>query len=686
MSQRVGIDVGGTFTDAVRVDEATGELRVWKHRTTYEHLPDGVTASLRASLSDDATLSAIFHGTTLVSNAVVQRRGAQTGLIATEGFRDLLEIRRNMRQHLYDIQWDKPLSLVRRMLRREVRERIGPAGEVVLPLDEDSVREAVRFLRHKGVESYAVCLLFAFRNPVHEQRVRAIIEEEHPGADVSLSSDISPEIREYERTSTVTLNAMVRPLIRDYLAELAGELERLAIAGPLHIVKANGGAALAETVREKAIETYASGPAAGVTGAAALGRAIGLDNLITFDVGGTTTDVAIVAGGTPVTTLESDIEWGVPVRIPMTLVRSVGAGGGSIAHVDSGGVLHVGPRSAGSNPGPAAYGWGGTEPTVSDCNLVLGRLSDELLGGTLRLDAERARDVVREHVAEPMGSTVEEAAEAVLRIALNNTVNLIREMTIGEGRDPREFSLLAFGGNGPQYAAEAAAELGIENVVIPVNASVFSAVGCLFADIRHEYARTLLASAEPLDPRLPDAVRDAFAAMSVLAEADLARDGIAQPPALGFEFDLRYVGAAYELRIPQRAPVESGSLPSERDIVDAVEDFHDEHNRLYGFRREDPVELVNGRLVARVEMPKPPWPRGSGGGTTTRAQERDVFVDGRITSVPVYDRAGLGPTSTLPGPSLVEEAQAVTFIPGGWSGTVDEYGNLRLTHNVEEGR
>lgn len=692
--KRVGIDVGGTFTDTVRVDEATGELQVWKHKTTYDHLPAGVTTAFRAAGSKKGTIAAIFHGTTLVSNAIVQRRAAPTGVIATEGFRDLLEIRRNMRQHLYDIQWDKPQSLVRRMLRREVIERIGPDGSVITPLDEESVRAAVRFLRHKGVESYAVCLLFSFRNSAHEERVREIIQEEHPGADVSLSSDVSPEIREYERTSTVVLNAMVRPLIREYLAELAGELDRMAIGAPLHIVKANGGAALAETVQHKAIETFASGPAAGVTGAAALGRTLGETQLITFDMGGTTTDVAIVSDGTAVTALESDIEYGIPVRIPMTLVRSVGAGGGSIAHVDRGGVLHVGPQSAGSDPGPVAYGWGGTEATVTDCNVVLGRLSRSLLAGDLELDADRAHEVIDDQLAQRMSSTVEEAAEAVLQIALNNTVNLIREMTIGEGRDPRDFALVAFGGNGPQYAAEAAADLGIKEVIVPVNASVFSAVGCLFADIRHEYVRTLLKLAEPIDPTLAAAVDEAGATMREAAQLDLERDGILQAPRFTDEFDLRYAGAAYEIRVAQEraSPDDDGDLSVR--ISDAVAEFHDRHEQLYGFRREDPVELVNTRLVAEVEMPKPSWPRVAAGhdsGATSvdantadgYPSQRKVFLRGKRRIVPVYDRLALDAVSRLGGPCLVEEAQACTFIPEEWSGRVDEYGNLRLTRTSE---
>lgn len=673
MSSRVGIDVGGTFTDTVVVDESTGDIRVLKHRTTYERLSNGVTASLDDVGATGLDVTSIFHGTTLVSNAIVQRRGAETGVLTTRGFRDLLDIRRNRRQHLYAIYWDKPPTLVRRMLRREVGERLDRDGAVVEALDEASVREAVRFLRHKGVSSYAVCTLFSFKNDVHERRIRELVEEEHPGADVSLSSVVSPEIREYERMSTVTLNALVRPVIRDYLTELEDEIDALGMRAPLYLMKANGGVASPETIKVKAIELYESGPAAGVTAAVALGEQLGLPNLITFDMGGTTTDVGLVVDGRPITTLDSEIEWSIPVRIPMTLIRSVGAGGGSIAYVDKGGALKVGPESAGSMPGPAAYGWGGDRPTVTDANLVLGRLPAQLLGGSMALDAEAARAAVDRDVAEPFGWTTERAAEAISQIARMNMVQLVRELTVGQGYDPRDFALLAFGGNGGQYAAEVAQELGMSDVVVPVSASVFSALGCLYADIRHEYVQTVFASVEPITSTLLGTLEAVFAALEARGREDLARDRVGEPPTFVHEYDVRYVGEAYEIRVAQ-----SGTRTTEAALEAVVERFHAEHERLYGFRREDPVEILNARVTALVTLPKPSWSTVAAAAAVEAAELRGLTLDGAQVEVPVFRRETLGAGPRIDGPALVEETQSTTFVPAGWSAHIDNFGNLRL--------
>ena len=673
MSSRVGIDVGGTFTDTVVVDESTGDINVLKHRTTYERLSKGVMSSLDEVGAGDRDVTSIFHGTTLVSNAIVQRRGAPTGVLTTRGFRDLLDIRRNRRQHLYAIYWDKPPTLVRRMLRREVGERLDRDGVVVEALDEDSVREAVRFLRHKGVQSYAVCTLFSFKNDVHEQRILEIIEEEHPEADVSLSSVVSPEIREYERMSTVTLNALVRPVIRDYLTELEGEIDTLGLRAPLYLMKANGGVASPETIKAKAIELYESGPAAGVTAAVALGELLGIANLITFDMGGTTTDVGLVVDGRPITTLDSEIEWSIPVRIPMTLIRSVGAGGGSLAYVDKGGALKVGPESAGSMPGPAAYGWGGDRPTVTDANLVLGRLPAELLGGAMTLDGDAARTVIDRDVAGQFGWTTERAAEAISQIARMNMVQLVRELTVGQGYDPRDFTLLAFGGNGGQYAAEVAQELGMSDVVVPVSAAVFSALGCLYADIRHEYVQTVFASVEPITPALLATLADVFRALEARGTADLERDGVTEEPEFVHEYDMRYIGEAYEIRVPQ-----IGLETTEAALDAVVERFHAEHERLYGFRREDPVEILNARLVALVTLPKPAWSTVAAADAAEPAGQRQVTIDGERVEVPVYRREAIGAGPRVAGPALVEESQSTTFVPRGWSARVDNHGNLRL--------
>jgi N-methylhydantoinase A/oxoprolinase/acetone carboxylase beta subunit len=673
VSSRVGIDVGGTFTDTVVVDEATGDIRVLKHRTTYERLSNGVMASLDEVGATDRDVSSIFHGTTLVSNAIVQRRGAPTGVLTTRGFRDLLDIRRNRRQHLYAIYWDKPPTLVRRMLRREVGERLDRDGAVVEPLDEESVREAVRFLRHKGVESYAVCTLFSFKNDAHERRIREIVEEEHPGADVSLSSVVSPEIREYERMSTVTLNALVRPVIRDYLTELEGEIDALGLRSPLYLMKANGGVASPETIKAKAIELYESGPAAGVTAAVALGEQLGIPNLITFDMGGTTTDVGLVVDGRPITTLDSEIEWSIPVRIPMTLIRSVGAGGGSIAYVDKGGALKVGPESAGSMPGPAAYGWGGERPTVTDANLVLGRLPAGLLGGAMTLDADAARAVVDRDVAGPFGWTTERAAEAISQIARMNMVQLVRELTVGQGYDPRDFTLLAFGGNGGQYAAEVAQELGMRDVIVPVSAAVFSALGCLHADIRHEYVQTVFASVEPITAELLATIAAVFRALEARGREDLARDGVTETPVFVHEYDVRYVGEAYEIRVEQ-----PGTEATEAALEEVVERFHAEHERLYGFRREDPVEVLNARLTALVALPKPSWAEVAPADAVQEVGRRRLTLDGEAIEVPVHRREEMGAGPVVDGPALVEESQSTTFVPRGWSARIDPYGNLRL--------
>jgi N-methylhydantoinase A len=659
MNRIVGVDTGGTFTDFVVSDD--GVLRVHKVLSTPGNPAEAILRGLRElSVGDD--LAALVHGSTVATNAVLERKGVRTGLITTAGFRDVLEIGRQTRPKLYALRVEREPPLVPRELRVEVRERLDERGAVLTPLDPDSIDEAITILKLAEVESVAVCLLFSFANPAHEQ---AVVEAARAaGFHVSASSEVLPEFREYERTSTVVLNAYVAPIMDRYL----GELERsLPDAAPLRIMQSNGGSISAATARREAARTLLSGPAAGVVGAAYVASASGFEHAITFDMGGTSTDVALIDGELTETTDGTIGDF--PTRLPMIDIHTVGAGGGSIAWFDTGGALRVGPRSAGADPGPAAYGRGGVEPTVTDANVVLGRLiPDAFLGGGMALQLDAAREAVG-RIATRLGSTVEEAALGMVRIANANMEAAIRVISVERGHDPRLFTLVAFGGAGPLHACELASALRIPRVLVPSTPGVLSALGMLAADILKDYVRTVMVASDAA----AGVVEPVFAELEARGRAELTVEGLpAERIVIERYLDLRYAGQSYELVVPYQG-----------DLAAAVDGFHAAHDRRFGY--SDPnerVQVVNVRLKARGLAERPEIARAPIDPTVTAepTSTRTVIFAGasgaEAHETPIYARERFVPGVTFDGPAIITQYDTTTVVPPGWRVMVDETGNL----------
>jgi N-methylhydantoinase A len=665
----LGIDVGGTFTDFVLV--ADGALRIHKRLTTPDDPAQAVLAgSAELGLAEDGV---VIHGSTIATNALLERRGARTALVTTAGFRDVLAIGRQNRPDLYALQPRLPSSLVPDPWRFELHERVDATGAVLTPLDSAEIDALVPQLQAEGIESVAVCFLFSFLHPEHEQLVRERLQtSEVSGTSevyISLSSDILPEYREYERTSTTVINAYVAPKVGRYLARLEGELS----GRRLRIMQSNGGAISAAQARAQAARTALSGPAGGVVGAFHVARLAGLERVITFDMGGTSTDVALCPGGIP-TTSEGEIA-GFPLRLPIIDIHAVGAGGGSIARVDAGGALIVGPESAGADPGPACYGRGGTLPTVSDANLVLGRLHTEhFLGGALRLDEGAARAAL-EGLAQSAGmATPEQAARGVIRIANATMERAIRRISIERGHDPRDFTLLAFGGAGPLHACDLAAALGIPRVLVPHHPGVLSALGMVVADLVKDYVLTVM---QPAAALTPDALMAAFAPLEERARADLAAEGIAAP-LLEHALDMRYVGQSYEISVP----VAVGHASS---VTTALTAFHTLHGQRFGHQHPDePVEVVNLRLKATGATAKPTFAEATPGAPDAHEAQigaRPAFFEaGEPVMAAHFERERLQAGHAFAGPAIVFQLDATTVVPPGWSARVDEWGNMRLTY------
>ncbi|MBW2027625.1 MAG: hydantoinase/oxoprolinase family protein [Deltaproteobacteria bacterium] len=678
---RIGIDVGGTFTDVVLWDEEEERFIYTKTPTTHEDLADGVLKGLGEILDMSgksiAEVDYLIHGTTIGTNAIVEGKGAKAGLITTRGFEDVLEIRRVARpkEAAFDFEADNPPPLIPRNLRRGVEERINSEGEVHRPLNEDSVREAVSFLKGEGVEAIVICLLFSFLNPSHERRVAEICKEMAPEVFLSLSSEICPEFREYERTCTTVMNGYLGPVINRYMVNLLERLNREYGRIQLHIMQSNGGSMTAELAREYAARLINSGPAAGAIAAAFISRLIGHEMAIGADMGGTTFDISIIDKGMPKTTT-----WGgvteYPIKLPMVDLKTIGAGGGSVAWVDEGGILYVGPQSAGSDPGPACYGWGGTLPTVSDANLVLGRLNpDYFLGGKIPLHPDRARSAIEEHVAVPMGTSIEEAALSVIDIANANMIKGISGISVERGYDLREFVLVPFGGAAPNHAVAIAAELGISKVVVPPMCGNFSALGLVVADIQHDGVRTIAARQDDVNPQ---AVRDAFLELEEEGRARLKTEGVKDEDVrVTWSADLRYEGQSWELN----TPVERSTPFNEESVGTLIENFHALHRQVYSYSEpKAQVEIINLRVRAVGENPGLTLSKSPTNPTPLKdamKEKRPVYFHGKgWTETPVYERNLLGCGTRIPGPCVVEERISTTLIPDGSEGSVDEHENI----------
>ena len=679
MSLRIGVDTGGTFTDVCAFDETTGRVHVRKVSSTPADPGHAIVQGVTEILAQigERTIDEVgyfAHGTTVGTNALLTGRGARTGLITTRGFRDLLELGRGRRPSMYDPQADKPTPQVPRHLRVEVTERVRHTGRVETPLDEDDVRRAVRDLKDAGVESIAVCLLYSFLNASHERRIGEIIREEMPDVYVSLSCDVLPEFREYERLSTVVTNSYVGPVVANYLARLRRVLADRGLRAVPHVTQSNGGVIPFSTAEALPVRLVLSGPSTGVVGAAQICSAAGFDDIITFDMGGTSSDISLVQEGRPKVTAGMELD-GRPVRSPMLDIHTVGAGGGSLAWIDSGNHLRVGPQSAGAFPGPACYG-NGMEAAVTDANVVLRMLNPEyLLNGQMKIDRTASVAAV-ERLGEPLDMSVEETALGILRVVTANMARAIRVVSVQRGYDPREYALVPFGGAGPLHASRLARELGMRTIVVPEIPGAQSALGLLMTDVKTDFMRTQITVVDDSEAAAVDAVFDELSARAAewFVEEDVDEGG----REIRRRMDLRYRGQNFELAV--EVPNGHGFVEHGSDAV--AELFHEAHERVYGYRSEDAaVEVVTFRLEAS----------GSAAHVDVRRDEisasdpAKAIVETRSTcfdpaegyvDTPVYDRSLLTPGDVLTGPAIVEQMDTTTVLLPSDVCRVDEYRNL----------
>jgi N-methylhydantoinase A len=679
---RIGIDIGGTFTDLVAIS-GDGVVTTWKTASTPEDYGEGIIAGIRALLADrPGVVGDVLHATTVGSNTVLEGKGAKTALITTKGFRDILEIRDLRMPVLYDIGWTKPLALVERRLRLEVMEKMRPDGSVAMPLDVASLEPVLAMLRAEGVASVAVCLLHSYANPAHEQAVAALVRAALPGIAVSVSSEILPEIKEYPRTSTTVINAYVQPVVRAYISALDARLRGLGIEAPLQLMQSNGGLASTEFAAEAPAHIIESGPAAGVVGGAALARRLDEPRIVTVDMGGTTAKAGLVENGEVLRTEAIEVGGGVMagsrllvgagymLKLPAIDLAEVGAGGGSICRLDSAGAPKVGPESAGAIPGPVCYGRGGVAPTITDCNLVLGYLDPGgLTGGSMRLDLAAARAAVARDLAGPLGCSVEQAAHGMLRLASATMMRAIRAVSVERGRDPRQFAMLAFGGNGPLFAAGIAAELGIGRIIVPPLPGVFSAFGLLVADAEHHARQSIRVRLDVADPVR---IGEIIAALTEAGARRLAADGfVAGRQVFQRAAAARYVGQSSEIEVALPEGVVTPAM-----IATA---FAEEHERTYGFRAPvaEPVELIGLSVMARGLPEQPRLPARIPPFAQVVPASRLAWFPGEgWVETPVVDRAGL--SGIVSGPVIVQEYDATCLVPRGMTALVDDFGNIRL--------
>jgi N-methylhydantoinase A len=677
---RVAVDTGGTFSDFVYFNEDTGAVTITKVPSTPDDPSRAILQGVEALIGQGvlaADVSYFCHGTTVGTNALLEGKGVKTGLLVTAGFRGIYEVAEQARPYgaaIFDVMYDKPAPLVPPSRTGEVRERVDFRGNVLLPLDEAALRQTLRGLKAQGIEALAVCLLFSFLHPEHEARVREIAQQEMPDCNVSLSSEILPQIREYYRLSTTVINAYLQPILARYVANLD---RRLAGAGVVtrqkYIMQSNGGMSTFAEAARTAVTTVLSGPAGGVTAGVATSRQLQGANIITFDMGGTSCDVALIKDGEPIFSNRGKIE-GRDLAVPMMDINTVSAGGGTIAEVDRFGVLEVGPQSAGAVPGPACYSRGGEVATITDCNLLLGYLSaDNFLGGRMILDRAKAEAAVA-RIAKPLTLDTMAAAEGIVRIIDVKMEEAIKAISTMRGHDLRDFYLLAFGGAGPLHAARMARDLGMAGVIVPLYPGVFSAIGLIMSDVKHDYIRSRMTPISELDPSGVEAV---FAQLAMQARDDLRRDGFADNDiCIERALDMRYAGQGYEITLPCTAD-EIAALGEVRKKFDL------EHKSQFGHSApEEPVEVVSYRvrgvgLVPPVTMPKFA-PQGGKLADALR-ETRPVRFDGKTISCPVYQREKLDVGLTLPGPAILDQFDCTTVICAGQTARVDEWKNLIVT-------
>jgi N-methylhydantoinase A len=688
MAWRIGIDVGGTFTDVALVEEGTGRITVVKLPTTPRDFGQAVIDGIRQGLDDNridpADVSLLSHATTVVTNALLEDKGARAGFVATRGFRDILELRRSSRADLYDLLQDAPAVLVPRRWRFEVTERVGPQGEVVAPLAEEELPALIEAIRDAGLQTVAVSLLFSFLNDGHERRIGDVLRAALPGIGVYLSSEVLPEIREFERASTTAVCAVVGPVLSSYLDRLQSATSKFGLP-KLHVMGSSGGVVDIEEVLRMPAMAVESGPAAGVVAASLAGRQLDRPNLISFDMGGTTAKASVIANGEVALTADYEVggsghanRWmhgtGHPIRVPVIDLAEVSAGGGSIAWVDPGGSLKVGPYSAGADPGPAAYGAGGPSPTVTDADVVLGYLDREaLLGGDLRIDLGAAERAIETAIGRPLGLTVPEAAARIIEVVDSNMAQALRIVSIERGHDPQEFSLIAFGGAGPVHAASLASELQIPEVIVPPAPGAFSALGLAASDLKRDYSRTLYADLAGLDPaRVSEAIAGMEqAGIEMLRAARVPRER----RALLRQADVRYRRQAYELTVP----IADGEI-TRATLDELAATFHARHEQTYGHaNRAERVQLVNLRVTALGRQPDLVLAQRADI-TQVRQRERNVRFPGTgFMPTPVHWRDGLSPGTEIAGPAIIEAMDSTTVVPPGWQALINDLGYIRMT-------
>ncbi len=686
MSWRIGVDIGGTFTDVALVREGSGEIGIAKVSTTPRDLAEGVLTALRSAIEghgvEAADVGFLSHATTVVTNALLEAKGARTALVTTRGFRDVLELRRSARSDLYDLFQDPPSVLVPRHLRLELTERLDAQGEVVVPLAEDEIDAVIDFIEAHEVEAVAVSFLYSFLNDDHERLVAARLRQALPTIPIFVSSEVLPEIREFERTSTTAVCAYVGPILASYLERLEAVTREMGLP-TLHVMASSGGVLDVPEVLKMPAMAVESGPAAGVVAALQIGRDLGMENLISFDMGGTTAKASLIENGRIETTSEYEVgssanvsRWlhgtGHPIRVPVIDLAEVSAGGGSIAWIDPGGALRVGPRSAGAEPGPVCYGQGGTEPTVTDADLVLGYLDPEnLLGGDLPVDIARARQAIDEKIATPLGLGTVQAALGILAVVNNAMAEALRIVSVERGHDAREVNLVAFGGAGPVHAAALAEELEIPRVVVPPIPGGFSALGLVATDLKRDYVRTFYTVLGEADL---DALNEAYAAMEARARAMLAATPVPEARwRITRQADLRYTRQAYELTVP--AP--SGALDA-AGLVAMATAFHERHRQTYGHDNPgEAVQLVNLRVTALgafdpLQLSLEP----SGGDGRESGRRQAYFSTEGAVDCAVLAREEIRSGQSIQGPAVIESMDSTILVPPGWTATADAKGYI----------
>jgi len=685
MKYKLGIDVGGTFTDFLLVDEE-GNSYVYKSLTTPRDPSQGVIDGLKMMADDRGIgveeilkqITTIVHGTTITTNAVLTREGAKAGFITTKGFRDALILRRGVKKEQYNFHCSPAPSIIPRHMIQVVEERVDCQGKLVKPLVEDDVYKAIKKFKEEKVESVGVTLLFSFYNPVNEARVGEILRKEMPGTFITLSTETLPQIRLYERCSTVALNAYVGPALSRYLDSLSKRLEKLGFKGVLLIMQSNGGVMSPEIAEKFAMNTLLSGPAGGPSAGLFYAAAYNTSDVITIDMGGTSFDACLVKGGVPLITTEGEVggEW---LATPKLDIHTIGAGGGSIAWINPGGLLEVGPKSAAAEPGPVCYDRGGELPTVTDADLVLGYLDpDYFYGGRLKLNLEKARQAIEEKIAKPLRLSVVEAAEGIYRVINTCMAGAIAVVSTRKGYDPREFTLIVAGGAGPLHCAPIAEEMDIPRVVVPRDSSVFCASGMLMCDLKHDFIRTFSYPVESLDLKR---MNELYLNMMEEGTETLKAEGIPEEKVtLSYSVDMRYIGQFNEIEISFDMDKKGGIGPDKlRSIVDA---FHQRHDALYGYAMPGAgVEIINLRMTGRGITDKPKQRKLPYKGTDASPAlkgKRQAFFNGKFMDTPVYDVERLGYGNTLSGPALLEQATTTTVVPPDWSVVCDEFGNFEL--------